>query len=236
MKKEINLPDSGLYIRPIAHIRTDFAEKFGIPRQSGVIPELKAVVEFEPAFRNPDIVRGLEEFSHIWLIWIFSANLQHEWSATVRPPRLGGNERKGVFATRSPFRPNPLGLSSVKLDSIVIDEKRGPLLHVSGADLMDQTPIVDIKPYIPGGDCHVDAAQGFTRHNSNHLLQIQFPEELLMVVPEDKRTALFGVLKQDPRPAYQDDPDREYGVAFAGLNVRFKVLEQVLVVTSVTPS
>ena len=207
----------------IARIRSPFAEKFGIPRQSGVVEELQATVVFEPAFRNPDAVRGLEGFSHIWLIWQFSRAVRHTWSPTVRPPRLGGNERMGVFATRSPFRPNAIGLSSVRLERIEFDRELGPVLHVSGADLMDGTPIFDIKPYLPYTDSHPEATGGFTDGAAMERLTVDCPAELLERVAPEQRPGLLGVLASDPRPRYQDDPERVYGLTFAGRNVKFTV-------------
>ena len=207
----------------IARIRSPFAEKFGIPRQSGVVEELQATVVFEPAFRNPDAVRGLEGFSHVWLIWQFSRAVRHTWSPTVRPPRLGGNERMGVFATRSPFRPNAIGLSSVRLERIEFDRELGPVLHVSGADLMDGTPIFDIKPYLPYTDSHPEATGGFTDGAAMEPLTVDCPAELLERVAPEQRPGLLGVLASDPRPRYQDDPERVYGLTFAGRNVKFTV-------------
>lgn len=218
----------------IARIRSDFHTKFGIPRQSGMITALKATVVFEPEYRNPEAVRGLDGFSHIWLIWEFSESVRDDWSPTVRPPRLGGNKRVGVFATRSPFRPNPIGLSSVRLESIDLHTSDGPVLHVSGADLMDGTPIYDIKPYVPYTDNHPDATGGFTTHHSAGQLNVHFPDELLRQIPEDKREALKLVLANDPRPSYQDDPERVYGLLFAGFDVRFIVREQDLQVKEIT--
>lgn len=218
----------------IAHIRSDFPTKFGIPRQSGLIEELKATIVFEPEYRNPDALRGLEEFSHIWLIWEFSENKRESWSPTVRPPRLGGNVRMGVFATRSPFRPNPIGLSSVKLDAIEIHPELGPLLHVSGADLMDGTPIYDIKPYI-STDCHPDALGGFTSRVPVPELEVEFPDSLLKQIPETQGAALIAVLASDPRPRYQADPLRIYGLEFGGFDVRFRVEEKKLIVCEVVP-
>lgn len=220
-------------MRPIAHIHSDFATKFGIPRQSGVVGSLQAEIIFEPKFRSRDAVRGLEAFSHIWLIWEFSENVRADWSPTVRPPRLGGNVRMGVFATRSPFRPNPIGLSCVRLEDITFSDARGPVLHVAGADLMDGTPIYDIKPYIPYADCHPDAAEGFTGQTQFHRLQVEFPPQLLARVPAADRDGLTGVLASDPRPSYQHDPERIYGMEFAGLEVHFKVDGEVLTVTGV---
>ena len=207
----------------IAHIHTDFPTKFGIPRQSGIIESLQGTIVFEPEYRNPEAVRGLEDFSHLWLIWEFSEAKRDSWSPTVRPPRLGGNVRKGVFATRSPFRPNPIGLSSVKLEKVEIDPKLGPVLHVSGADLMDGTPIYDIKPYIVYTDSHPEAISGFASKPAEYLLEVVFPEELLQQVPEAQRESLIAVLAHDPRPQYQDDPERVYGMAFADFEIKFKV-------------
>ena len=207
----------------IAHIHTEFPTKFGIPRQSGIIESLQGTIVFEPEYRNPEAVRGLEEFSHLWLIWEFSEAKRESWSPTVRPPRLGGNVRKGVFATRSPFRPNPIGLSSVKLEKAEIDPKLGPVLHVSGADLMDGSPIYDIKPYIVYTDSHPDAVSGFASQPAEYLLEVDFPEELLQQVPEAQRESLIAVLAHDPRPQYQDDPERIYGMAFAEREIKFKV-------------
>ena len=215
-------------MRPVARIRSDFPEKFGIPRQSGVVKSLEAKILFEPEFRVMDAVRGLEDFSHIWLIWEFSEAVRDTWSPTVRPPRLGGNVRMGVFATRSPFRPNPIGLSCVKLLKVEQDETLGPVLTVAGADLMDGTPIYDIKPYIPYADCHPDAKGGFTTNVEMKPLSVSFPAELLEKVPQEKREALFGVLEQDPRPRYQKDPNRVYGLSFAGMEIKFTVFERTL--------
>ena len=220
-------------MRPVARIRSDFPEKFGIPRQSGVVESLEAKIVFEPEFRVMDAVRGLEDFSHIWLIWEFSEAVRDTWSPTVRPPRLGGNVRMGVFATRSPFRPNPIGLSCVKLLKVEQDEALGPVLTVAGADLMDGTPIYDIKPYIPYADCHPEAQGGFTTKVDMKPLTVDCPSELLEKVPEGKRDALIGVLEQDPRPRYQKDPGRIYGLSFAGLEVKFSVEDQALTVKEV---
>ena len=221
-------------MKVIAHIHTDFPTKFGIPRQSGIIESLQGTIVFEPEYRNPEAVRGLEEFSHLWLIWEFSEAKRDGWSATVRPPRLGGNVRKGVFATRSPFRPNPIGLSSVKLEKVEIDPKLGPVLHVSGADLMDGTPIYDIKPYIVYTDSHPEAISGFASKPAEYLLEVVFPEESLQQVPEAQRESLIAVLAHDPRPQYQDDPERVYGMAFADFEIKFKVDGTRLTVLSVT--
>lgn len=210
-------------IRVIARIHSDFPTKFGIPRQSGLVPQLRARVVFEPEFRVPEALRGLEEFSHIWLVWQFSQAVREGWSPTVRPPRLGGNARLGVFATRSPFRPNSLGLSVVRLEAVETDPELGPVLQVSGADLMDGTPIYDIKPYVPYVDARPEASGGFTAATPRRRLTVDCPPELLDKVPPEKREALLGVLAEDPRPAYQEDPRRVYGLAFAGLDVKFRV-------------
>lgn len=207
----------------IARIRTELPEKFGVPRQSGLVPQLRGRVIFEPEYRNPDAVRGLEDFSHIWLIWQFSRAVREGWSPTVRPPRLGGNRRMGVFATRSPFRPNALGLSSVRLDRVELDPALGPVLHVSGADLMDGTPIFDIKPYLPYTDSHPQAAGGFTDGLAHASLTVECSPALLEHIPADSREGLLGVLAGDPRPRYQEDPQRVYGLSFAGRNVKFTV-------------
>ena len=218
-------------MRPIAHIHSDFATKFGIPRQSGVVGSLQAEIIFEPEFRSRDAVRGLEAFSHIWLIWEFSENVRADWSPTVRPPRLGGNVRMGVFATRSPFRPNPIGLSCVRLEDITFSDARGPVLHVAGADLMDGTPIYDIKPYLPYADAHPEALGGFAP-SPKETIEVKSPPELLQKLPEGQREALLGVLAQDPRPQYQNDPERVYGMSFGGWDVKFRVKDGVLTVLS----
>ena len=210
-------------MKTIARIHTDFPTKFGIPRQSGIITSLQGRIVFEPEYRNPEAVRGLEDFSHIWLLWEFSEAVRDSWSPTVRPPRLGGNVRKGVFATRSPFRPNPIGLSSVRLEKVELDPKLGPVLYVSGADLMDGTPIYDIKPYIAYTDSHPDAVSGFASTPAEYLLDVDFPQDLLQQVPESQRESLIEVLAHDPRPQYQDDPSRVYGMAFGAMEVKFKV-------------
>ena len=220
-------------IQVIARIHSDFATKFGIPRQSGLVPQLQARIIFEPEFRIPEAVRGLEGFSHIWLIWQFSQAVREKWSPTVRPPRLGGNERLGVFATRSPYRPNSLGLSCVGLEKVEPDPELGPVLYVSGADLMDGTPIYDIKPYAPYADAHPEARGGFTDQVPRRRLAVDCPPALLELVPEEKRAALLGVLAEDPRPAYQNDPERVYAMAFAGLEVKFRVSGGTLTVCGV---
>lgn len=221
-------------ITPIAYIKSDFPEKFGIPRQSGLVEELTATVVFQPPYRVPDALRGLEGFSHLWLIWEFSQARREGWSPTVRPPRLGGNKRLGVFATRSPFRPNPLGLSCVRLLEVRQDREQGPVLVVSGADLLDGTPIYDIKPYLPYADCKPEAVGGFAARPKGADLAVDCSPALLDRVPEDKRAALLAVLAQDPRPQYQDDPERVYGMAFAGLEVKFRVAGERLTVTEIS--
>ena len=220
----------------IARIHSDFPTKFGIPRQSGLVEDLRATVVFEPEYRNPDALRGLEGFSHLWLIWQFSQAVRREWSPTVRPPRLGGNTRMGVFATRSPFRPNPIGLSCVGLAGVELHTPQGPVLHVTGADLMDGSPIYDVKPYIPYADCRPQAVGGFASAPKEATLEVEMAPELLAKVPPELRRALVGVLAQDPRPTYQHDPERVYGMAFGGLEVRFTVCEPVLRVVEVSPS
>ena len=217
----------------IANIHSDFPTKFGIPRQSGLVEELTAKIVFTPDYRAPEAVRGLEDFSHIWLIWQFSKAVRENWSPTVRPPRLGGNTRMGVFATRSPFRPNAIGLSCVRLLKVEPNTPEGPVLTVAGADLMDGTPILDIKPYIPYADCQMEATGGFTDTAGDFLLKVEFPPELLEMVPEDRREALIGVLRHDPRPSYQRKPERVYGMEFAGWNIRFRVEGEVLTVVEV---
>lgn len=220
-------------MKVIARIKSDFPTKFGIPHQSGRIQELKADIIFEPEYRNPEAFRGIEEYTHLWLIWEFSGAVREKWSPTVRPPRLGGNIRKGVFATRSPFRPNPIGLSSVKLESVEFTSE-GPVLHISGADLMDGTPIYDVKPYLAYVDSHPEATGGFTDRIQDHKLKVEFPEELLVKIPVEKREALLAVLADDPRPGYQKDPDRKYGMAFGKWDIHFQVKEETLQVFDVT--
>lgn len=217
----------------IAKIHTEFSDKFGIPRQSGLVPSLRGEIEFEPEFRSKDAVRGLEEFSHIWLLWEFSKAKREGYALTVTPPRLGGKIRKGVFATRAPFRPNSIGLSSVKLEEIRFDEERGPVLVVSGADLMDGTPIYDIKPYLPYTDSHPEAQGGFGEEHKQDEIAVVFPEELLLQLPETIRASVVEVLKQDPRAAYNKKPDYVYGMEFSGYDIRFTVQEQVLVVKEI---
>lgn len=218
-------------MKVIARIHSDFPEKFGIPRQSGLVPALRAKIVFEPEYRNPDALRGIEGFSHLWLIWQFSAAVRDTWSPTVRPPRLGGNERVGVFATRSPFRPNAIGLSCVKLEGVQHEDGFGDVLIVSGADLMDGTPIYDIKPYLPYADAHPEALGGFAP-SSKETIEVKSPPELLQKLPEGQREALLGVLAQDPRPQYQNDPERVYGMSFGGWDVKFRVKDGVLTVLS----
>ena len=226
--------NEAMTLKVIAHIRTAFPTKFGIPRQSGLVDSLRGEIIFTPEYRSADAVRGLEDFSHIWLVWQFSGAVRDTWSPTVRPPRLGGNTRMGVFATRSPFRPNPLGLSSVKLEGIEMRPEVGPVLLVRGADLMDDTPIYDIKPYIPYADCHPDAAAGFTAQTQFHHVEVVCPEEVWAQVPAAERDGLRGVLENDPRPSYQHDPKRVYGMEFAGLEVHFKVDGDTLTVTDIS--
>ena len=222
-------------IQPIARMRSDFPTKFGIPRQSGLVEELRSTIVFEPEFRNPDTLRGIEGFSHLWLIWQFSEAVRDHWSPTVRPPRLGGNTRMGVFATRSPFRPNNLGLSCVKLLGIEQTAENGTVLHAAGADLMDGTPIFDIKPYIPYSDSYPDALGGFTDTAGEFILRVDFPEELLLRLPEGKRAAAIAVLSHDPRPSYQRKPGRVYGLSFAGFDIRFTVEGTELTVIELSP-
>lgn len=210
-------------MRVIARIHSDFATKFGVPRQSGLVDALESTVVFEPEYRNMDALRGLEDFSHLWLVWVFDKAVRRDWSPTVRPPRLGGNRRMGVFATRSPFRPNPIALSSVKLAGIEQTPNLGPVLHILGADLMDGTPILDIKPYIPYADAHPEALGGFAAVPAGETLEVIIPPELLEKIPPERREALRGVLAQDPRPHYQNDPGRIYGFGFAGMEVKFSV-------------
>ena len=224
----------GFTLRPIAHIHSQFPEKFGIPRQSGLVPQLLARVVFEPEYRVREAFRGLEEFSHLWLIWEFSQARREGWSPTVRPPLLGGNTRMGVFATRSPFRPNPLGLSCVGLDSIDWDAPDGPALLVRGADLLDGTPIYDVKPYLPYADAHPEASSGFAPA-APEPLTVEIPPALAALPDPDTLAALIAVLGEDPRPSYQHDPAREYGMAFGGWEVRFTVADRRLRVLSLRP-
>lgn len=220
-------------LTPIAYIYNDFPDKFGIPRQSGLSDALKAMIIFEPEYRNIEAFRGLEDYSHLWLIWRFSEIQKRDWSPTVRPPRLGGNTRMGVFATRSPFRPNPIGLSSVKLEKIEISKTHGPILHISGADLMNHTPIYDIKPYLPYVDSHPEASNGFAAPVRDYHLTVECAPFLLDCIPERKQQGLLDILSQDPRPSYQKDPERIYGLRYAGFEIHFKVSEKILNVLSI---
>lgn len=223
-------------ITPIAHIHSGFSEKFGIPRQSGLIDALKATIVFEPEFANIDALRGIEAYSHIWLIWGFSEAKQNVWSPTVRPPRLGGNHRMGVFATRSPFRPNSLGLSCVRLEKLEIDKELGPVLHVAGADLLDCTPIFDIKPYLPYVDSYPEALEGFAGDVKNYALNVNIPDVYLKKIPQQHLEAVLALLAQDPRPAYHNDPDRIYGMTYVGCNIRFFVKDSELTVCGAEPA
>ena len=223
---------SDLVIEPIAYIHTDFPEKFGIPRQSGRVPALQGRIVFEPNYRNPDTLRELDGFSRLWLIFGFSKAMRETWSATVRPPRLGGNRRVGVFASRSPFRPNPIGLSCVQLEQIEQTDN-GPELVVSGIDLLDKTPIYDIKPYIPYADCYPDASPGYTRDTSHYHLTVDIPQKLLERLPQEKREAVVNCLAEDPRPSYQEDPDRLYSMRFMDWDIRFRVQDSTLTVVAV---
>ncbi len=220
-------------LHPIAYMKSDFPTKFGIPRQSGLASSLQSTIVFTPEYRNPDALRGLEDFSHIWVIWQFSEAVREGWSPTVRPPRLGGNTRMGVFATRSPFRPNAIGLSCVKIAAIEDTADNGTVIHVAGADLMDGTPILDIKPYIPYSDCIPDALGGFTSTAGDFLLHVNFPDDLLQILPESKRKAAIEVLSHDPRPSYQKDSDRVYGLRFSEFDIRFLVNANILTVKEV---
>lgn len=220
-------------INIIARMRSDFPTKFGIPRQSGLVEELRSTIVFEPEYRNADALRGIDGFSHLWIIWQFSEAVRTEWSPTVRPPRLGGNTRMGVFATRSPFRPNNLGLSCVRLLGMEETAEHGTVLHVGGADLMNGTPIFDIKPYIPYADCQPEATGGFTGGTEGKLLEVDFPSSLLEKLPPEKQEAAIGILAHDPRPRYQNDAKRVYGVTFAGYDIRFTVEENTLTVVGV---
>lgn len=223
--------DSGEHtMKVIAHIHTDFPTKFGLPRQSGIVEELKASIVFEPEYRNPEAFRGIEGFTHIWLIWAFSETRRDTWSPMVRPPRLGGVKRMGVFATRSPFRPNSIGLSCVKLEQVELYTEYGPVLKVSGADLMDKTPIYDIKPYLPYTDSRPEAEGGFADPVKDYSLEVIFPEQWLEMIPEDHREALIGVLAHDPRPSYQKDPLRVYGFEYCGFDIRFTVKDNTLTI------
>ncbi len=225
-----------LELKQIAVIHTDFPEKFGIPRQSGLIEELRSTLVFMPEYRVPEALRGIEQYSHLWLLWEFSKSVRDGWSPTVRPPRLGGNTRMGVFATRSPFRPNPVGLSCVRLERVELNTPDGPVLHLSGADLMDGTPIFDIKPYLPYVDCKPEASNGFALAQQEGVLSVDIPESIAAGFPEEKLTALKAVLAQDPRPQYISDPEREYTMSFAGFEVSFTVDGNSLSVTAVRKS
>ena len=217
----------------IAKIKTDMPDKFGIPRQSGIVNGLTGKIIFEPEYRVREALSGIEEFSHLWLLWEFSENKRDGWSPTVRPPRLGGEKRKGVFATRSPFRPNPIGLSCVKLEGVEYTRDLGPVIYVSGVDLMDGTPIYDIKPYITYTDSRPDAVQGFAEDFVDYALKVNFPQELLDMIPAEKQAGIIGILKHDPRPAYQDSPDRVYGVKYLDFDIHFKVDKNILSVIDV---
>ena len=217
----------------IAVMHSDFPTKFGIPRQSGLAEALQSTIVFEPAYRNPEALRGIEGFSHLWILWQFSQAVRQDWSPTVRPPRLGGNTRMGVFATRSPFRPNAIGLSCVRLLSVEQTQDMGTVLHIGGADLMDGTPILDIKPYIPYCDAHPEAMGGFTQNAGDFMLEVDFPENLKQRLPAEKQEAICQVLSHDPRPSYQKDSDRVYGLSFAGFDIRFTVKDTVLTVVDV---
>ena len=227
---------SGCEMKIIARIKSEFPEKFGIPRQSGLVSSLKAQIIFEEEYRNLDAVRGLDEFSHLWIIWQFSKAVRDTWSPTVRPPRLGGNKRIGVFATRSPFRPNAIGLSSVKIEKIDLDGENAPVIHVSGADLMDGTPIFDIKPYLAYTDAHPDAVGGFTENVADRRLKVEFDGELENAVPNEIKTALCDLLAEDPRPSYQHDSQRVYGLSFAGYEIGFTVDKKTLKVIKLEKS
>ena len=226
-------------LKIIARIHTDFPTKFGLPRQSGLVEELSGTIIFEKEYRDPDALRGLEDYSHIWLIWGFSEGFasagegERQWSPTVRPPRLGGNRRMGIFATRSPNRPNPIGLSCVRIESIEKTERYGHVIHVRGIDMLDGTPIYDIKPYLPHTESIPDAMGGFALPAAEHSLRVEYDRSMLEIVPEEKRGSLISALEGDPRPSYQNDPDREYGFPFAGFEVKFKVDGNVLTVTEI---
>ena len=222
-----------LNFKVIARIKSDFPEKFGIPRQSGILKDLKSIVIFEKEFRNPDALRGLEGFSHLWLLWIFSENIRDTWKPTVRPPRLGGNTRLGVFATRSSFRPNPIAMSCVKIEEIRDDNEYGPVIVVSGADLMDGTPIVDIKPYLPYTDCIAGARGGFAASAPDSSLKVEIPNAMLQKIDADKRDSLVELLRQDPRPHYQDDAERVYGLKFGNHEIKFRVEREQLTVIDI---
>jgi tRNA-Thr(GGU) m(6)t(6)A37 methyltransferase TsaA len=219
-------------IKPIAYMKNDYKEKFGIPRQSGLVKSIVSKIVFEPDYRDNNCLRGIEGYSHLWLIWQFSENAEAGWSPTVRPPRLGGNVRMGVFATRSPFRPNPIGLSCVELEKVEYGEE-GPVLYVKGADLMDGTPILDIKPYVPYADSHPEALSGFAGDVFEHRMEVEISDELLKEIPEEKREALLEILAQDPRPGYQREEERIYGIGYGDKNIRFRGTKERLIVTAV---
>lgn len=225
-----------ILLKEIAVIHTDFPEKFGIPRQSGLVEELKSTLVFTPEYRVPEALRGIEQYSHLWLLWEFSKAVRSDWSPTVRPPRLGGNTRMGVFATRSPFRPNPIGLSCVRLERVELDTPEGPVLHLAGADLMDGTPIYDIKPYLPYVDCRPEASNGFALAQQEGVLEVILPEELARLFPQEQLAALTAVLSQDPRPQYISDPAREYTMSFAGYEISFTVSDDLLTVSGIRKS
>lgn len=220
-------------MEPVAVVRTDFPARFGLPRQSGMVPSLRGTVVFAPKYRDPNALRGIEGYSHLWLLWKFSETAREDWSPTVRPPRLGGNVAMGVFATRSPFRPNPIGLSCVRLDAVDYDTPEGAVLRISGVDMMDGTPVYDVKPYVPHADCHPDASGGFSDAVRDYGLKVVVPEEWLARVPPDKREALAGALAQDPRPGYRRGDGRRFGIRFAGMDVRFTVDDGVLTVREI---
>lgn len=231
-----NISTTNLTLKPIAYIHSDFTEKFGIPRQSGLVNTLQARIIFTEEFRNEDCCRGIEEFSHLWLLWGFSKNQREKWTPTVRPPRLGGNKRKGVFASRAPFRPNPVGLSSVRLEKYTSHTPDGPVLYISGADLLDGTPIYDIKPYLAFTDSHPEASGSFSTKALEHHLTVHCQEEILHLIPKEKRQSLLDCLSLDPRPSYQHDPNRIYGMSYAGFDIHFKVLDNELFVTDIISS
>ena len=222
-----------MQIKPIAKIYTDFTEKFGIPRQSGLVDSTVGKIVFEPQYRNPDALRGLEDFSHIWLLWDFSESHREEWSPTVRPPRLGGNKKVGVFASRSPFRPNPIGLSCVRIEKIEKTKEFGNVITVSGIDLLDGTPILDIKPYIPYTDCKADAKGSFAEELKDYKIKVVFPDELLEIIPEDKRPALINCISEDPRPSYQNDENKIYKMSYCDFDIHFKVENQTATIINV---
>lgn len=229
------IEESKMEVNIIAYIKNGYEAKFGIPRQSGLVESVVSAIVFEPEYRDVNTVRGLEEYSHLWLIWQFSENVRDSWSPTVRPPRLGGNKRMGVFATRSPFRPNPIGLSCVELDHIEMGEK-GPVIYVKGADLMNGTPILDIKPYLPYADCHPEAESGFAGEVFGHRLEVEAEDEVFHQIPEMHREAVLEILAQDPRPGYQNDPERIYGMEYAGMEIKFRAEEDKIILISVEKS